>query len=193
MTKEQLDQFFEEACTTWLVEPKRVVKIHEAWDARFLHLDAQTFNFALRRAEERHTRYLPTIPQILEIYREVDRAATSREKSNRLLSDRSGEAVDRDLTASECHREAEFFTRRAAEIRAEGGGADRVAFARWFEQLGEFYAAQAPRVASGARMDPPPKLTDVLAAMGIERADRGRERERAAHRRKLEDAEAYAA
>lgn len=193
MTAEQFDRLFNDAVVIWGVAPERIGKLRPVWEDRFRGLDFQTFNFTLRRAEQEHTRYLPTIPQIMAIYRDIDREATNRERNNRLAAERGSASEDRELTASECHREAEFFARRAAEIHAEQGGRDRTAFARWFERLAEYYARQAPRVASGLRMEPTPKLTDVLQAMGIDRPDPRQEARRQAQLDRERDAEAYAA
>lgn len=192
MTSDQLDSFFDAACTTWLVDAKRIAPIREAWERRFADLDAQTFAFALERAEERHTRYLPTIPQILEIYREVDRAAANRERNHRNASG-GDSAAERELTACECHREAQYFAKRAAEIHAERGDAGRTAFARWFERLAEYYASQAQRIVAGQGMEPPPKIGDVLRAMGIGTPDRQQEARRRERLERDADADAYSA
>lgn len=186
MTGDQFDDFFEDAMATWSVATERIPKLREAWESRFLGADAQTFNFTLRRAEEIHTRFLPTIPQILALYREIDRQATEREKSNRLLSERRS-AESETLTSSECIDHADYFARRAVEIRTqESHRPNATGWAAWFESLAAYYRRQADRVRSGAPMERRPLIDEILGLMGA-KADRDVERARAAHTRRVED------
>lgn len=201
MTPQQLEDFFTDACVTWNVPETRIPQLRESWGKRFEDLDHVAFTVAMQRAEEHHTRYLPTIPQILALYRDVDKQANNRAKSNALLADRAA-SPDRDLTAAECDEWHREFTRLAHENTID----HRFGPAHWLtkqhHRFAAYYAAQRDRRRAGQHQQPMHEwlgldaptnpTTEILASVGaLGNGDPAREAARAASLRADAEADSW--